>query len=53
MYDETSEWDRDGQYFHYLAKWMHALDRMTAVSGEVRYSRWAVELAKSAHRAVL
>ncbi|WP_345972873.1 hypothetical protein [Sulfurimonas diazotrophicus] len=50
-YDEASEWDRDGQYFHYLAKWMHALDRMAAVSGEVRYSRWAVELAKSAHRA--
>ncbi|WP_345985825.1 hypothetical protein WCX49_01540 [Sulfurimonas sp. HSL-1656] len=50
-YDETSEWDRDGQYFHYLTKWMHALDRMAAVSGEVRYSRWAVELAKSAHRA--
>ncbi|UFS62831.1 hypothetical protein LOH54_01575 [Sulfurimonas sp. HSL-3221] len=50
-YDEASEWDRDGQYFHYLTKWMHALDRMASVSGEVRYSRWAVELAKSAHRA--
>ncbi|MHC3993532.1 hypothetical protein ACXWTF_01765 [Thiomicrolovo sp. ZZH C-3] len=50
-YDEAAEWERDGQYFHYLTKWMHALDRMAAVSGEVRYSRWAVELAKSAHRA--
>ena len=50
-YDEQGEWERDGQYFHYLTKWMHALDRMAAVSGEDTYSRWAVELAKSAHRA--
>lgn len=49
-YDERKEWDRDGQYFHYLTKWMHALDQMASVSGEVKYSRWAVELAKSAHR---
>jgi hypothetical protein len=25
--DESLEWDRDGQYFHYLTKWMHALCR--------------------------
>lgn len=50
-YDEQQEWDRDGQYFHYLTKWMHALDQMAKVSGEVRYNRWAVELAKTAHRA--
>jgi hypothetical protein len=50
-YDEQREWDRDGQYFHYLTKWMHALDATARVSGEVRYSRWAVELAKTAHRA--
>ena len=24
-YDEKLEWDQDGQYFHYLTKWMHAL----------------------------
>ncbi len=24
-YNERLEWDRDGQYFHYLTKWMHAL----------------------------
>src|SRR5436305_3103232 len=23
--DERLEWDRDGQYFHYLTRWMHAL----------------------------
>lgn len=46
--DERLEWDRDGQYFHYLTKWMHALCRTSAVTGEARYCRWAVELAKVA-----
>lgn len=42
-FDEDLEWERDGQYFHYLTKWMHALSRagMTA---------WARELADVAHR---
>ena len=44
--DERLEWDRDGQYFHYLTKWMHALDRVARVTGEFAYSRWAVELAR-------
>jgi hypothetical protein len=42
------EWDRDGQYFHYLTKWMHALFRMGRETGEDRYQRWAVELATAA-----
>ncbi|MGO9415505.1 MAG: hypothetical protein ACLP51_10260, partial [Syntrophobacteraceae bacterium] len=25
-FDEQLEWDRDGQYYHYLTKWMHALN---------------------------
>jgi len=48
-FDERLEWDRDGQYFHYLTKWMHALCRAAIVTGELRYCRWAVELAKAAH----
>jgi hypothetical protein len=47
--DDRLEWDRDGQYFHYLTKWMHALYRAGVVTGEVRYCRWAMELAKAAH----
>ncbi|HEB96729.1 MAG TPA: hypothetical protein ENI96_09910 [Sedimenticola thiotaurini] len=47
-YDEALEWDRDGQYFHYLTKWMHALHRMGRVTGEADYHRWAVELAHTA-----
>ena len=47
-YDERMEWDRDGQYFHYLTKWMHALNRMTELTGEYHYNIWATELAKVA-----
>ncbi len=50
-YDERKEWDSDGQYFHYLTKWMHALSKTASVTGEVKYIRWAIELAKTAHRA--
>lgn len=47
-FDEQLEWERDGQYFHYLTKWMYALSRMTELTGEYRYNRWAIELAKTA-----
>ncbi|MBT8078162.1 MAG: hypothetical protein KJO31_06270 [Gammaproteobacteria bacterium] len=48
-YDERLEWDRDGQYFHYLTKWMHALYRASVVLEQPRFHRWAIELAKAAH----
>ncbi len=48
-FDERLEWDRDGQYFHYLTKWMQALARVSLVTGDGRYLRWALELAKAAH----
>ncbi len=48
-YDEQREWDRDGQYFHYLTKWMHALHRVSRVTGDALYNRWAIELAQTAH----
>ena len=48
-FDERLEWERDGQYFHYLTKWMHALNRVTTVTGDLRYNLWAIELAKAAH----
>ena len=47
--DERLEWDRDGQYYHYLTKWMHALNRVSRVTGDATYNRWAIELAKTAH----
>lgn len=49
--DSQLEWEQDGQYFHYLTKWMHALCRMSQETGEHHYQRWAAELAVTAHRA--
>jgi len=48
-FDELLEWDRDGQYYHYLTKWMHALCQVSRVTGEATYHRWAIDLAKTAH----
>ena len=48
-YDEDLEWDRDGQYYHYLTKWMHALNRVSRTTGRATYNVWAIELAKAAH----
>jgi hypothetical protein len=48
-FNERLEWDRDGQYYHYLTKWMHALNRLTNVTGDFTYNRWAIELARTAH----
>lgn len=47
-YDPRLEWERDGQYFHYLTRWMRALVRVAAGTGEDRYRDWAVELARVA-----
>lgn len=47
-FDDRAEWDRDGQYFHYLTRWIYALQRMASVTVEDRYHRWAVELAHAA-----
>jgi hypothetical protein len=46
---ERLEWDQDGQYYHYLTKWMHALCRMSKVTKDPTYLRWAIELAQAAH----
>jgi len=50
-FDERLEWDRDGQYFHYLTKWMHALDQLTRSTGKPQFNVWARELAETAHHA--
>lgn len=52
-FDERLEWDRDGQYYHYLTKWMHALNRVSRVTGDPAYNAWAMELAKTAHAAFI
>jgi hypothetical protein len=50
-FDEQLEWDRDGQYFHYLTKWMHALDQVTRSTGQAHFNLWARELASTAYHA--
>lgn len=42
--DERLEWERDGQYFHYITRWIHALLQAGMESGEKKYNRWAAEL---------
>jgi hypothetical protein len=48
-FDERVEWDRDGQYYHYLTKWMHALNCVSRFTGDATYNILAIELAKTAH----
>ena len=50
-FDERLEWERDGQYYHYLTRWMHALNRVSRATNDPAYIRWAVELARAAHAA--
>jgi hypothetical protein len=52
-YDEQLEWERDGQYFHYLTKWMQALNQVSRVTGDFAYNRLALELARTAQRRFL
>ena len=51
QFDSQLEWDRDGQYFHYLTRWMYALDQVTRATGDNRYNTWARELAVTAYDA--
>jgi len=48
--DADLEWDRDGQYFHYLTKWMHALAQTARAHSNPQLLVWACELADTAHR---
>jgi hypothetical protein len=49
--DERTDWDRDGQYYHYLTRWMEALERAAIATGEEEYARYGAELARAAHAA--
>ena len=49
--NEDLEWDRDGQYFHYITQWIHALDQVARTTGRATFNRWGRELMQTAHRA--
>lgn len=40
----------DGQYYHYLTKWMFALNRMSIARDDPKYNTWAIQLATTAHK---
>lgn len=48
-YDADLEWDRDGQYYHYLTKWMHALNCVSRETNDRKYNLWSIELAQAIH----
>ncbi len=49
--DARLDWDRDGQYYHYLTRWLHALDRAAMALADDELRRLAVELALATHAA--
>jgi hypothetical protein len=49
--DERVDWDRDGQYYHYLTRWMHALARAALETADAELLRYGVELGRAAHAA--
>ena len=46
--NERLEWDRDGQYFHYLTRWMRALSQLSLATGDAVWNGYAIELARVA-----
>jgi len=49
-FNQRLEWERDGQYYHYLTKWMQALHKLALTTGNTLYDTWARELAEAAHQ---
>ena len=43
-FSERLEWERDGQYFHYITRWFQALLQAQQETGEQQYGTWAAEL---------
>ena len=46
-YNEQLEWERDGQYFHYLSRWFVSLLIAEQETGDTEFSRYATELLKA------
>lgn len=45
--DQQLEWDRDGQYFHYLTQWAYALLEVYVEIGDQKFALWASELMQA------
>ena len=46
-FNERLEWERDGQYFHYLTRWIQSLLQAEQETNEKRYVVWAAELLEA------
>eukprot|EP00613_Pedinella_sp_CCMP2098_P023437 CAMPEP_0171712016 /NCGR_PEP_ID=MMETSP0991-20121206/16937_1 /TAXON_ID=483369 /ORGANISM="non described non described, Strain CCMP2098" /LENGTH=237 /DNA_ID=CAMNT_0012302463 /DNA_START=252 /DNA_END=965 /DNA_ORIENTATION=+ len=46
--DPELEWEQDGQYLHYLTRWIHALDQTARATHDPVLLQWAFELADAA-----
>ncbi len=48
--NQRLDWERDGQYFHYLTRWFHALLQACYETEDKQYAAWACELMKASAR---
>ncbi len=49
-YNPRLEWERDGQYFHYLIRWFDALMLAFKETEEKKYAAWAAELIRTTEK---
>ncbi|SDL27117.1 hypothetical protein SAMN04488034_10320 [Salinimicrobium catena] len=49
-YNSQLEWERDGQYFHYLTRWIQTLLLAHRETNSEEYAVWALELILAAER---
>lgn len=49
-FDERLEWERDGQYFHYITRWINALLQAEKETSDHRYGLWAADLLKAGEK---
>src|SRR5680860_761133 len=51
-YNDRLEWERDGQYFHYITRWVNALLGANQETGNPQYGVWAAELLQASENFV-
>ncbi len=52
-YNPQLDWERDGQYFHYLTRWFNALLLAHEETGEFKFAVWAAELIDSGEKFII
>ena len=52
QFNDRVEWDRDGQYFHYITRWIHSLLQASLETSDHRFAEWAADLTKATEKFV-